>query len=448
MYIRQTKLIRRVATPALGLFLALVAGCPGSLDGVGSAGGGGVVPDGDAIDGNRGSTSSSVVQGEPNGSFRQAIEAVFDATGVARLQGTVASTTDLDVFALGAMSAGDRILIEAQTTGSSLDVSIALFDGEGRLVSANDDAGGTLDSLIDVTARHAGDAYSLVVTVSAFASSGTRSGTYTADVTVQRGGSVPSPVRQTLFLDFDGATVDIPTVFAEPFTISAFDAGDIAAAYAGQTEMLKQMIVETIEQNYARFDVDIVTSDEGQPDASTEFSTLFLGGFDSDTFGIAESVDLYNADFCDDAIIFTGSFTPGLFSGTPTVSELAIAIGNVAAHEAGHLLGLNHTDDDLDLMDDSSPADAFIEDQEFIEAPLSADIMSIGSQDSALLLSEIVGLRDGVTLKAVEYVLRQRDSIDVGRTRMSFDAFRGGEKIGLHAGTIRQLKARGQDSSR
>ena len=42
-------------------------------------------------------------------------------------------------------------------------------------------------------------------------------------------------------------------------------------------------------------------------------------------------------------------------------------------------------------MDDQSPADAFLEDQEFMEAPLSGDIMPIGFQDAPLLLEEIVG---------------------------------------------------------
>lgn len=440
MNIFRPKIARLVVASLSAPLLALCAGCPGSLDAV--------VPDGDAVDGNRGSTSSSIVEGEPNGSFAQAIEAAFDESGVARLQGTVATSGDLDVFALGVVAAGDRIVVATSTVGSSLDVSIALFDGDGRLVSANDDAIGTLDSYIDVDARHDGNPYYVVATASAFAASGTRLGTYTVDVTVERGGTAPDPAPQILFLDFDGATVDIPTIFAQPFELAPFDAGDIASAYVGQTETLKQLIAETIEQNYERFNVDVITSDEGEPAADVKFSTLFLGGFDSDTFGIAESVDLYNADFCDDAIIFTGSFSPRLFTGTPTVGELAVAIGNVAAHEAGHLLGLNHTDDDLDLMDDASPADAFIEDQEFMDAPLSADIMSIGSQDGALLLSEIVGLRSGVTLKEVESVFRERSELEVRRDRTSLDAFRGEKTIGLHAGTIRQLKARGNASSR
>ena len=66
--------------------------------------------------------------------------------------------------------------------------------------------------------------------------------------------------------------------------------------------------------------------------------------------------------------------------------------GSAAFGGAGHLLGLNHVDDDRALMDDQSAADVFISDQEFMEAPLSADVMSLGTQDAVLLLSESVGI--------------------------------------------------------
>ena len=146
------------------------------------------------------------------------------------------------------------------------------------------------------------------------------------------------------------------------------------------------------EKNFERFDVIVLTTDDPAPPAGTMVSTIFFGGFNSTAFGLSESVDLYNADFCDDAIIYAESFTPSVFSFQPTAAQLGVAIGNVATHEARHLLGLNHTDDDRDLMDDRSSADVFVTDQEFMEAPLSSDIMSIGTQDGALLLQETVGL--------------------------------------------------------
>lgn len=354
-------------------------------------------PTTDVVDGNRDAPSTGMsgkTSGEPNGSFLQAIVAVFDEEGTARLQGTVADVGDLDVFLLGPLSPGDRLVVDADTTGSPLDISVGIFDAAKRLVYNNDDRGGSsarfLDSYIEWVVRHGGAPYYLVVTHSAFAGGGGFTGTYEIDVQASGGFVVPGPTGQALLLDFDGAVVDFPTLGL--VTLDPFDAAPISRIYRGETETVKETIRAVFEQNFGPFNVDIWTTDDPPP-AGTQFSTVYFGGFNPGAFGIAEDVDLYNVDFCDDAIIFTESFGPQIFMTVPTAVELGIAIGNVGSHEAGHLLGLNHVDDDRALMDDQSAADAFIEDQEFMEAPLSSDIMSIGTQDAVLLLNEIVGLR-------------------------------------------------------
>jgi len=383
--------------------LGLVMGCPtafapvpGSGDGSTTDNGGGP-PDGNVVEPptHDSGDPSTVESGEPNGSFNVAMEAVFDAAGTARLQGTVSTAGDLDVFKLGPMSAGDRIVVDAYAFNSSLDVTIALFDAQEKLVFNNDDradfAGASLDALIDLIVRHGGAEYYLVVSNSPFGSSQRLTGGYRVDIEVSGGAGVPPPVGQTILLDFDGAVVDSPVLGT--MTLNPFDAADVAAIYAGQTQTIIDQIVRVFKQNYERFDVTVLTSADPPPAPGTLYSTLFMGGFDPMLFGIAENVDLYDIDRCDDALIFLESFSPAVFSVTPTALELGTAMGNVAAHEAGHLLGLNHTDDDLDLMDDQSPADAFIADQEFKTAPLSGDIVPIGFQDGVLLLDEIVGPR-------------------------------------------------------
>jgi hypothetical protein len=367
-------------------------------------------PKSDVIDGNRDPSATSVsgkTSGEPNDTFSEAIIAVFDDEGVARLQGSIAEVGDLDVFLLGPLSAGTRVIVDADTRDSVLDVSIGLFDDPGRLVHNNDDRGGAearfLDSYIDWVVRHDGDGYYMVVTHSAFAGAGTFTGTYRVDVQTVGESDVPEPVGQALLLNFDGGVVDSPAL--GQMTLDPFDAANISRFYRGQTETVKDTIVAVFEQNFERFNVAIWTSDDPPP-IGTQFSTIYFGGFNPNAFGIAEQVDLYNVDFCDDAVIFTESFTPQMFSLVPTAEEMGIAIGNVGSHEAGHLLGLNHVDDDHALMDDQSHADAFLEDQEFMEAPLSSDIMVIGVQDAVLLLNEIVGpWPDDVSFKFAETAL-------------------------------------------
>ena len=174
------------------------------------------------------------------------------------------------------------------------------------------------------------------------------------------------------------------------------DPNNLRWVYQGKTDTVVETIRAVFEQNFERFDVTIRTTDDPPPVDETLVSRVYFGGFDRNAFGIAEAVDLYNVDYCDDAVIFTESFQPRLFSSTPTAVEMGIAIGNVGSHEAGHLLGLNHVDDDRALMDDQSAADAFIDDQEFMEARLSRDIMPIGTQDAVLLLDEIVGPSAGL----------------------------------------------------
>ena len=367
---------RRCRPVALLAFLALLlsSGCGVTINVPDANGSGGVNP------------------GEPNDTFAQADVVDFNSIGIAQVEGTVGSLADLDVFLLGALSSGDRIIIDADTTGSNLDVSVALFDDQERLVYANDDRETNfrfLDSYVDWVVRHNSSAYYLVITRSGFAVPGTETGAYQATVEVIPGSVVPAPAGQILMLDFDGDFVDTPALGA--IVIDPFDAGDIDDTYIGQTQVIKDAVKAFMIEDFAAFDITIVTTDDPPLPFGTVFSSVYFGGFNFNAFGISEAVDLYNFDRCDDAVIFTESFAPANFSGTPTALALSVAIANVASHEAGHVLGLNHVTDDLALMDDQSTSDALLIDQRFQQAPLSPDIMSIGTQDSVLLLLEAIG---------------------------------------------------------
>jgi len=339
-------------------------------------------------DGNRDAPlfeTTGKLRGEPNDTFQDAITVLYDDEGVGHLQGTIRVADDVDVYDLGPMEPGDRIVVDVDTDASELDAMIAIFDADERLFMDNDDedlAANLLDPYIDQIVRHASDHYYLGITSSAFAPS---VGRYTITVTVERGGPVPPPQPQILLLDFDGGTILIPGMGT--FTVGPFDAADIDPAYAGKTDELKAGIIAHVEQDFAPFDVLVLNTDEDDPPAPGTYSTVLFGEQNNEAYGVAEQIDHYNADPDDAAIVFTGSFSPtqGGFSHTPTIAELATAIGNVASHEAAHLLGLNHVTDPTALMDATGGPDTLLADQQFKLAPLDDAIFPLGQQDALLL---------------------------------------------------------------
>jgi len=378
--------------------LGLLTGC-NSLGG--ASGDGSAARDGSErpTDGNQDSIISAELNlqdGEPNDDFESALPVLF-SNDRAELQGTITGAGDIDVFDIGPMNPGDRLEIDVDTFGSGLDSAIAVFDDQGRLFSDNDDqTGGNLDSYLDEIVRHGSDPYYLAISATYFPlSTSAEDGGYWITVDLTPGGSVPETRSQVLFLDFDGATLTNPDLIdVNDFgtEVRPFDGADIAPIYAGDTETIKQAIIDTVAENFEGYAVELVTSDDGAPDVA-EFSTIMFGSRSAVAFGISESVDHYNDDPTDVAVIFTESFTPFVFGMIPRPAELGIGIGNVASHEAGHLLGLNHVIDPMALMDTASPADTFLDDQEFKEAPLSPQIMDLGTQDALLLLGEILGIQ-------------------------------------------------------
>jgi hypothetical protein len=295
--------------------------------------------------------------------------------------------TKVDVFDLGPCSAGDRIIVSIKpSAGSPLDPTTAIFDAAQELVALNDDAAlsaGRVDSFIDVIVGTGGAHFYLATTRFFFASTG---GAYDASVEIQRGSGVPAPQGQRLLLNFAAGSVVIPDEGS--FQFDAFDAQDIDAAYAGLTAQIKTKIVDTVRQNFAATGMQIFTSDDAVQPAEP-FSTIHFGSFSSTKFGVAQAVDAGNRDCCDDGIVFTDDFDKP-FSPRPSADGIAVAIGNVAAHEAGHLLGLNHVADITALMDTTGAASTLLADQEFKTAPLAQTIFPFGMQNDMALLNRVI----------------------------------------------------------
>lgn len=325
---------------------------------------------------------------EPNDTFEEATQTPVDVSTLWELSGTMTSIVDVDIYDLGPVPAGDRITVSVDND-PGMNLAAALFDEQHCLIASNDDRYWQIDQRpeLGVTLRRSCQHCYLVVTASPQASS--CKGPYTATVLHEQG-SVPAARPQTVYLSFNGAKgITLPT--RDPVDIPAFNAASIDSTFAGQTAAMISAIVATVRSQYAAFNVQVLSSTES-PSIPSDATVIYFGTYDPNLLGLADSVDEYNADLTQKAIVFSDTFR--LFMPLkPTLQQMATAIANVASHESGHLLGLEHTQQWTDLMDTTSPAQALLDVQHFETAPLYKDVFPLGLQNSPQLLAEAVGLR-------------------------------------------------------
>ncbi|NLX13425.1 MAG: matrixin family metalloprotease [Phycisphaerales bacterium] len=369
----------------LGLVLLAALGLSG-CDGIIASG---------AEDGNAGLDAHSFpnqkIQGEPNDTFAEAIEVIWDRRGMGRLFGRISHAEDVDVFALGPMNEGDRLIIDVGTPRSNLDAQVAVFDEQGRIAFENDDRNLELlqlDPFINEVIRRSSEVYFLAIYSSYFAAPQENTGAYDIQLTVVRGGEVPATQGQVVVLNFNGGTISITG--DKTYTVGPFDTADISPSYTGMTAAVRQQINATVRENFAGLDLDVRVL-PGVSLPAKDYSTVLFGGSNPEAYGIAQKIDPFNRDPNDQAIIFTEMFTPNRFGRVLTAYELGVAIGNIASHEIGHLLGLNHVADVMDLMDTTGSAETFLNNQTFKDSVLDVTISPLGTQDSLLLLLETIG---------------------------------------------------------
>jgi len=326
---------------------------------------------------------------EPDNTPSTARPIKLSSTGHALILGSIRTSKDVDVFDVGAVEAGDRIVVHLKaTSGSSLDPLVGLFNADVELIDYNDDVdyiGGDYDSRVDHVVRHATNHLYIGVTDSGF---GASSGGYSLDIQVTGGGSVPATRSQVVILDFDGAVVPIPG--DRTYTITAFNAGSVDPRLNGKEAEVEQGILNVMNERYAAYNIDFFL--EGDPNIPSDvaYSSLVFGGRNPSIFGIAQAVDHYNQNPSDRAIVFTDQWT-NPFSYTPTVNAIVESLGNVGAHELGHLLGLEHTADVTELMDSTGTPDTILVPQDVKTAPLYEQVFPFGWQDAVQLLLDTLG---------------------------------------------------------
>jgi len=336
--------------------------------------------------------TSQRAQGEPNDSFDNAVKVLLNEVGQATLQGTITTPDDVDVYNIGPMFAGDRLVVGVSTPGNDLDSMLAVFDELGNLVFENDDRNVNLDQLdpfLNNVIRHDSLEYFIAIARAPFDTS-FNTGSYEVLVTVIRGGQVPPTSGQIIVLDYDGGSIRIPG--DRTYTVGEFYTDDISPLYAGMTAEVRNQITATVEENFEGLDLDVrQVPVDSIPSSAGSYSFVLFGGRNPEAYGISQGIDSYNNDKGDGSIVFTEMFTPARSGRVLSATELGIAIGNIATHEVGHLLGLNHVTDVFDIMDTTGDATTFLLDQEFIRSPLDDRVFPIGWQDGYLLLLETLG---------------------------------------------------------
>ncbi len=230
------------------------------------------------------------------------------------------------------------------------------------------------------------------------------------NVRIERDTDLFAPRAQTVFLNFDG--IASIAVGGLPVTsVSALDASDFNGYFSvnpnwgnNETETLKAAILNTIQSAYDGYNLQFVTSDAGVP--SGPHQTMHIGGSSSSLYGIADYIDPRNDTLTGSGITFAVSIgagtieNPGVFNPVDNLSELGAAIGRVAAHEIGHLLGLRHTADGTDIM--QSGFDGVDSGDPTISRILKSAVVSqseqvsflpaLGTQNAPVTLIETVGV--------------------------------------------------------
>ncbi|MCG8454899.1 MAG: hypothetical protein MI919_01360, partial [Holophagales bacterium] len=195
---------------------------------------------------------------------------------------------------------------------------------------------------------------------------------YTLELRLFRQVAESAPTPKTLFVDFDGATVD-PAIFGGPAGAVALSplSGFLGSwgLSPSDEDALIDRILEVVAENLAldpvagpnpNFGFRLLNSrDHADPFGAADVSRLIVGGTIGElgipTIGIAQSIDPGDFEAAETGVILldllSGSeLDPNSLNGfplAPGASKLELvaqSVGNIVAHEAGHYLGNFHTE--------------------------------------------------------------------------------------------------------
>jgi len=301
--------------------------------------------------------------------------------------GLISDANDVDVYDLGPVFYGDRVVV-TMVPDDSLYAAIAAFDEAGMALLVNDHRNvylGLVEPFVDVVVRHDSSAFFVAVSATPGYDS---SGKYALVASRESPVDPPAPRGDEVLLVFNGGR-QVKVGSRAPVDVPAFDAVRISPAYTGMTDEMIEEIVHRVREDYTGLDVTILSTSEGDVFQSG-MTRIFFGTYDAALLGVAEGVDEFNATHSQEAMVFTDTFS-AFMRLDPSVERMAQCIANVASHEIGHLLGMVHTADPSGIMDVTASLGELMVDQAFARSPIYTAVFPLGLQDAVQYLLDAIG---------------------------------------------------------
>ena len=293
--------------------------------------------------------------------------------------------TDVDWFSMD-LQAGD--VVSASIDYEALRVTLADTQGE-RLMSSGLDRSTVLPDQSPLLRGGNANLAHVVPHAGRFAVAAVEGeGGYRLMLSVFRPGLQQGRRSQVLFVDFDGALYDAEALGGNsqaqlsPLThfleLQHLEHQQDVIIDRALAVLEENLITDLLDGPNNMFELQILNSrDHVDPWGAPHVSRIIVGGSQEElgltTVGIAESIDVGNFKLNETAIVLLDVLTdPTLDNSFASVDRaphvsmadlLGLALGNVIAHEAGHLFASFHTEDEdgpVQLMEASPNAGAFI----------------------------------------------------------------------------------------
>lgn len=309
--------------------------------------------------GNYGLVVTNITPSDADDQISEAINLGAIAGTVTRTGLSIDGGSDVDMFRV-TVTSGQTVRFDIDNSSQGFDSYIRLFDANGSELARNDDGptpgeGASLESYLQFTFATAGNYF---LGVSGFRNSGYNAVSGAGDVAGSTGqyslevspGTVdpppPASDNRVLYLNFDGYNITRTELVRWAGSdwagsVNDFDAdqnGINVQAFLGSRADREQIISQMltmIQTDLNPFGIRVMRTTGGAVE-NQGVTTLFLGRstLSNDLYHVADDIDFGNNNRTD--IAFVGDEYWG------SVSSTAIAMADVALHEAGHTFGLYH----------------------------------------------------------------------------------------------------------